>query len=258
MNVQVLLSCMHQKDYSIINQANLQTDSIIINQADEFKKEVFQKGAAEIIFLTLDERGVGLSRNNALMRSTADIILFADEDMTYVDGYEAIVLEEFRKNSKADMIVFNVPSTNPERTSALITSPGRVRRYNCLKYGTVRMAVKAERLKEREIFFSLLFGGGAKYSSGEDSKLIYRAIKSGMRVYASPRIIGYVTQEGSSWFEGYTKKFFVDKGVLYRSLSPRFHIIFSLRFILKNRKRFPQDFSLLQLMQFMIVESKEA
>ena len=35
----------------------------------------------------LNERGIGLSRNTALMRATADIILFADEDVTYKDGY---------------------------------------------------------------------------------------------------------------------------------------------------------------------------
>ena len=37
---------------------------------------------------SFDERGVGLSRNSALMRADADIIVFADSDVIYNDDYE--------------------------------------------------------------------------------------------------------------------------------------------------------------------------
>lgn len=258
MKVQVLLSCMNQVDHSIVKRANLQTEAIIVNQSDRFSKEEFSNNGSKITFLTFDERGIGLSRNNALMRADADIVLFADDDMEFVDGYEAIVADEFRKNSKADMLVFNVPSKNPARKSAAITKRGRVHLHNCLKYGTVRMAIKLERLHEKGIYFSLLFGGGAKHGSGEDSRLIFQIIQSGLRVYSVPRTIGFVAQEDSSWFEGYTKKYFVDKGVLYRSLSPRLHPLFSARYLIKHHKTFGDKFTFGQLLRFMILDSKKS
>lgn len=36
MDLQVLVSTMHQKDYSIIEKMNINSDAIIINQCDRF------------------------------------------------------------------------------------------------------------------------------------------------------------------------------------------------------------------------------
>ena len=39
MKLQVLVSCMHQQDYSLLEKMNIQTDAIIINQCDINKFE---------------------------------------------------------------------------------------------------------------------------------------------------------------------------------------------------------------------------
>lgn len=193
MDLQVLVSTMHQKDYSIIEKMNINSDAIIINQCDRFEyKKINYKGNS-IDFFSFAERGVGLSRNTALMRATADICLFADEDMVYVDNYKEIVINAFKENPKADMILFNVPSKNPERPTCQIVTKGKVRWYNCFRYGAVNIAVKTEKLKKRNIYFSLLFGGGAKYSAGEDSMFIADCLRKGLKIYTHPAIIGYVT-----------------------------------------------------------------
>jgi len=241
MRLQVLLSVMNQKDHSIVKKANLQTDAIIVNQTDEFKSEKFSHNGSEIHFLSFDEKGVGLSRNNALMRSTADIAVFGDEDIRYVDGYEEVILKEFKNNPKADMVVFNVPSDNPDRPTYHISKRTRVRVHNSLRYGAVKMAIRPDRIKKKNIYFSLLFGGGAKYSSGEDSLLIYSVLKSGLKVYASPEVIGYVSQEDSTWFTGYTDKFFVDKGVLFGSLSPKLSYVLCLQYVMRKYGTFDTD-----------------
>ena len=55
----------------------------------------------QILWMSLNERGIGLSRNTALMRATADIILFADEDVTYKDGYAQMIESAFENNQNA-------------------------------------------------------------------------------------------------------------------------------------------------------------
>jgi glycosyltransferase involved in cell wall biosynthesis len=239
-NLQLLVSTMHQTDYSLLDKMNIQSDSIIINQCDRNEYHEFKHNEHDIKFMSFNERGVGLSRNNALMRATGDICLFADEDMTYEDNYKAKVVEAFIQQPDADMIVFNVLSENPEKQSKIIKKISRVRLSNSLKYGTVRMAIRTNSFRKKNIAFSLLFGGGTKYGSGEDSLFIFDAIKKGLRVYTNPTFIGKVSHESSSWFRGYTDKYFFDKGALYVSLSKRWSKLLALQFVIRHRKMFKE------------------
>lgn len=238
MKIQVLVSTMYQTDHSILDKMNIQTDAIIINQCSENKIEEFDYKGNKIKFLSFNERGVGLSRNNALMRTSAEICIFADEDVTYEDDYQQDIINAFKENPKADIILFNILSKNPTRPSFVISNNKIVRRYNCLKYGAVRIAAKTERIKQANIYFSLLFGGGAKYSSGEDSLFLFECIKKGLKVYKNQKVLGYVSQENSTWFNGYTDKFFDNKGVFYYFLSKRWAKFMCLQFVIRHRKMF--------------------
>jgi glycosyltransferase involved in cell wall biosynthesis len=238
MNLQVLVSTMNQKGHSLLEKMNIYSDAIIVNQCEKTEFEEFDYKGNCIRFLSLEEKGIGLSRNNALMRATSDICLLADDDVTYKSNYEDLVCNAFKDNPLADIIVFNVPSTNPKRPSQEIRRSGRVRRFNSLKYGAVRIAFKTTKIKEANIYFSLLFGGGAIYGSGEDSLFLYECIKKKLKVYACPTVIGYVSQEDSSWFSGYTDKYFIDKGVLFSHLFDKYSTLMCLQFAVRHREMF--------------------
>lgn len=252
MKLQVLVSAMNQKDYSLINKMNLKTDAIIINQCDKNEFKEIDHCGNKIKFISLAERGVGLSRNNALMRSTGDICLFADEDVTYVDNYDKLIIKAFDDNPDADMILFNVPSKNIERPTYTISNNGRVRWFNCLRYGAVKMAIRTEKIKKENIYFSLLFGGGAKYSCGEDSIFISECLKKGLKVYSNTTIIGYVSQDESSWFNGYNDKYFIDKGVLYGTISKTFGKLLCLQFVVRHKKIFKEYKSFKEALRLML------
>lgn len=257
MKLQILLSTMNQKDLSVLDDMNLQSSAIVVNQSDEFKYEKIKHNNNDVLLITLPERGVGLSRNTALMRASADIVVIADDDVQYIDGYEQRILSEFKNNPDADIIVFNVLSKNPARPSYEIKKNGRVRRHNSLRYGTYRMAFRTNSIKYKNIYFSLLFGGGAKYSSGEDSLFIYSALKSGLKVYKSTENIGSVAQNKSTWFEGYTDKFFEDKGALFKALSPRLYPILILQLILRRRLPLPETMAPSRALRRMFIGAKK-
>lgn len=257
MNLNVLVSTMNQNDHSLIKKMNIQSDAIFINQCDKNKFEEFNYKGYNIKMLSFAERGVGLSRNSALMRATGDICLFADDDVKYDDNYKDIIIEAFRKNPRADVIVFNVPSTNPEREEYIIPKEKRVRFYNCLRYGTFRVAIRTESIRKANIYFSLLFGGGAKYGSGEDSLFLMECIKKGLKIYASPKKIGTVTHNESTWFNGYTDKFFIDKGALFTCLSTRWTKLICLQFIIRHQKMFKGQKDSKEAFKLMIKGIKE-
>lgn len=108
MKVEAFVSTMNQKDHSILEKMNIQTDAIVINQCDRFNYESFSFRDHMVRFYSFSERGVGLSRNSAMMRATGDIGLFADDDLIYVDGYENLLLKVFEEYPEADVIAFIV------------------------------------------------------------------------------------------------------------------------------------------------------
>lgn len=188
MKVEVLASVMNTTLPETVEHMNLQSDAVIINQCDRLAYEEMKiaghGGSAEadpreeylIRYYSFPERGIGRSRNEAILRAEDDICLFSDADIVYEDGYEAAILAEFERNPEADMIIFNI-TVEEERRTYHITERKRVRWYNCGRYGAVSFAIRRDRLLESGITFSLLFGGGAKYSNGEDSLFLTEFIK---------------------------------------------------------------------------------
>lgn len=238
MKLEVLVSTVNCDNIKqLIKKMNIQTDAIIINQCDHVGYEEIKYNNHLIKVYYFNERGVGLSRNNALMRATGDIVLFADDDEVLADEYEKMIISEFENNKKTDFIAFGIDSFgDSKRMCKKVVKRKRIRWYNCLRYGAVRFAIKLDKVRNNNINFSLLFGGGAKYGSGEDSIFIYDCIKKGLKAYTSPLIIGKVDFSKSSWFNGYNEKYYFDKGALFYALHKKLALFFSVVYLIRYHK----------------------
>lgn len=220
MTYQLLVSTMMRDDFQIAGEMNIHSDAIIINQADRHGYDAISNGKSVIQMYSFAERGVGLSRNTAMMRATADIIEFADDDMVFTDTYKEDVIREFENHPEADAILFSVESLNPDRPLLKIKKFGRISKIEALKYGCARLAVRREKVLYNNLSFSLLFGGGARYGSGEDTVFLQDCLRAGLRIYKSPVKIADVKQNASTWFTGYTEKYYRDKGALFAAALP--------------------------------------
>ncbi|OME82316.1 hypothetical protein BK120_15830 [Paenibacillus sp. FSL A5-0031] len=253
MKLQVLVSTMHQNDFSIIDKMNLKSNTIIINQCSRNEYSEYEDENMQVKMYSFNERGIGLSRNNALMRSNADICLLADDDVIYNDGYGTLIIEAFENNPNADIIMFNVPSLNMNRVGSLNNKKEhRVNYTNFMRYGAVRIAFRRESVIKANVYFSLLFGGGAKYSSGEDTLFINDCLKKGLKIYTSASQIGIVKQESSTWFNGYNKKYFFDKGVFFKLLSNKWSIFLIIQFAIRKYSLYKNDTGLKEAIKYML------
>lgn len=256
--VEVLVACMHQTDDSLYKDMNLQTDAILANQTDEFSyKEYIEANGCKVKLISTNDRGVGKNRNKALQFATGDYLLCADEDMIYEDGYSELVSEMFDVQKKADIIVFNLTYLNrytPGRRAGRRFK--RIHFWNSMRYGAARIAIKRSALEKATLSFSTLYGGGAKYSSGEDSLFIREALRKGLKMYYCPIVIAKVKQQESSWFYGYTDKFFIDKGILIANAFPamKFLFIYYFAFGLRNVSN---DYGFLRICRLMRQGVKE-
>ncbi len=254
MNMQVLVAAMNSSPEELIQKMQLESDAIVINQCDKVAYQELERtgtrGPFSVKFFSFAERGVGLSRNNALLRADREIVLFSDDDIVYEPGYSKRVLDEFSSHPEADMILFEM-EVIPERRTYHNTAFKRVHLYNCGRYPTFSFAAKRELLHRNQITYSLLFGGGARYSNGEDSLFLRECIKKGMKVYASP--VGLGREEGtpSTWFHGFNQKFFYDRGVLYHFLYGRLAFVLSLRFLLRHGRKMCVEITRSQALSLM-------
>lgn len=255
LSLQVLVVTMNQKkgNHTLLRKMNIQSDVLVGNQCDRFEKEHIDYNGHSVDWYSWDECGVGLNRNNLLMRSTADIVLFADDDVTYVEGYRELITEEFQKHPESDVIAFNIPSTckDPKQRDYIAPKWRKLNLLNCFRHGTFRIAVRREAVLKKNICFTLLFGGGARYSAGEDSLFIADCIRKKLKVYESVVVIGSVSHEESTWFKGYTEKYFKDKGAFYACFSKHIPYLWCLQFAVRRRNLYQKFMSYKQACCFM-------
>lgn len=231
--LQVLLVTMHQTDFSILEKLNYRGSIIIANQAD--REQIETRGQAKMI--TTATRGVGLNRNIALLAADGDILLLADDDVRYNDGMEEAVLAAFRENPQADALIFGLDIVRGgEITERRRLKNKRLRFWNSMRYGAVRIAVRRKALLDNNILFHQRFGGGCPFSAGEDSLFLKACFDAGLKIYGHEYALGQCCKDSSSWFVGYNEKYFYDKGVLVRRLFPALWPVMGLYFAL-NFKR---------------------
>ncbi len=242
MSLQMLISAVGQEPHALIEKMKPECDCILVNQKQPYAYEEFGYKGHQIRSFSMQEQGVGLSRNHALLRAEDELCLFADEDIVYDEGYAARICEAFETHPEADMLLFNVRVDESRRTY-WTDRFHRVRLYNCGRYPAYSFAMRTEKLHAHNLTYHLWFGGGARYSNGEDSLFISDCIRSGLSVYAVPIEIGAEIPRPSTWFEGYTDKFFYDRGVLYHYLYGRLAPVMATRFLWKHGAIMCKDFS---------------
>lgn len=250
MKLQVLVAAVNQDVTKLAEKMNLETGAVIANQCNGFGYEEYSYRGNTIRAFSFQERGVGLNRNNALLRADGDICLFSDEDIVMKTGYGEAIANEFAGHPEADLILFNV-EVDERRATYRNTKYKRIRWYNYGRYPTYSVAARVEKLRYANVSFSLLFGGGARYSNGEDSLFLHDCLKRGLKLYASPMVIGAETYRESTWFQGYHDRFFIDRGVLYYYLYGTMAGLFSLRFLWSHRRKMLQDIGFSRAYQLM-------
>ena len=236
--VQVLVATMHQKDFSKLQEMNIQTDAVFANQSDTDRTDIRNDGGFTALMITTSTRGVGINRNIALEHASGEILLIADDDMRYIDGYENAVFEAFRQLPQADALIFNIDTVGDSMGRRMNGDIRRLHFFNAFNYGAARIAVRRERLTAAPIRFSLDFGGGAKYSAGEDSLFIRDMLRCGMKIFTFPKTIATVDQSDSSWFNGYNEKYFYDKGAFFCAMSRRLAQPLCLQDLLRHRNMY--------------------
>ena len=77
--IQLLVSAVDKDGAVLAEQMHIGSDAVIVNQCGRYGYEEIARNGHRIQVFAMAERGVGLSRNTALLHADADICVFSDE-----------------------------------------------------------------------------------------------------------------------------------------------------------------------------------
>lgn len=260
MTIEILLAMMfwEKEPVSFLDELNLQTDVIIGNQCDHNENKTLLHNGNTVTVLSRNERGVGKNRNTCLFYSNADIVIFADNDVRYYDGYGTRIEEYYKSHPDADLVIFNFKEKRDDEPLHDINKKNKKARLKDItKFGTWAITAKRESILRKRISFSLLFGGGAKYGMGEDSLFLTDCYKKGLNIYLSDITLGEVVHKESTWYKGITEKYILDKGAFFKAIAPKLYKIFILRHVLKHKNLYSQFGTVKKVLIIMFKGAKD-
>lgn len=253
MNIEVLISTMHQSNIDIFSIMNIQSDALAINQYDyEYKVESVKNNCNVFRMISLHGRGLSKSRNLAIQNSTADICVIADDDLVYKDNYVEIITEAYNKHPDADIIAFNVPSSNKERPTKILKKTN-VNVLQSMKLASFQLTFRRKRIFDNQISFNTLFGAGSIYTCGEENIFLIECLKKGLKVKYINSEIASVNHKESTWFQGFNKSYFKTKGAMFYEMSRTFWFPLILQFAIRKHKLYQSSLSLLNAVKYMFM-----
>ena len=152
MKFQVLISTMNKKNRedikSLLKKMNIKRNYYIVNQSSNSDIPcIYHTENGEVY--TYNEKGLSRSRNRCLFESKNDICLISDENVTYVDNFDNIIINQFIKHKEYDVIAFYVENAKPINN----LKNGKVNLLNSMKLCSVQIAFRKKSIIEKNIQF---------------------------------------------------------------------------------------------------------
>ncbi len=164
---------------------------VSVQYSDEKFKPAFPSAFAsrnDISVTCIKGRGLSANRNNALAHATGDILLIADDDVSYEASYFQRILQHFKDDPHLDIACFQAetPDRKPFRRYATHTFD-----YARQPYGTYFCSVEiALRRQAPYPPFDERFGLGAPFlGAGEEEVFLLQAFRRGLSIRYFPEVV---------------------------------------------------------------------
>lgn len=248
MAIQVLLSTMHQNNFSILEKMNIRGASIVVNQSDNESACMIEN----CYWINSIDRGLSKSRNLALKHANEEICILSDDDLIYVPRYQEIIERQFLDNKEYDIIAFQVEGIE----ACFKKYDDEIKKINFLNVrniSSVEIAFRRESIERNNINFNENFGAGAKFNHGEENIFLYECLKKKLRILYVPIKIAQLHIGKSTWFNGYNKKYFISNGAIFYEISVIMSWIFILRFAIVHYKKYSNTNSFFKAVKYMLI-----
>ncbi len=257
----MLVTTMHQTDFSKLQQMNIKSDVVFANQADRYSYDCLETDGYKAQMVTTATRGTSKNRNIAIEYSApdAEYILFADDDLVFNDDCEQLVLQEFEKHPGAEAIKFNLYDISATRKISMrrIDKYRRATRRRVASCGVWALAIRREVLIKKNLRFNEAFGPGTEDFCGEDSIFLQEMLQKKVKFYLSPTEVGGIDQTESTWFEGHTARYFRVSGKILAAAYPKIARLLAIRSAYRFSKRDTTDMKFSKILKCYLTGIRE-
>jgi glycosyltransferase involved in cell wall biosynthesis len=204
---------------------------------DSIREELTKSGFDECVRLSvLEGRGLSKSRNEALLSSTAEWVLFADDDVEYLPGALHSAASALAELNDADIATFQMVFPDGSRARPYPTRVVRHTWRSILRVSSVTVAARPGRIREAGLLLDTRLGLGAEVPTGEENEWLLRCLRSGLRLRHVPLDLVKHDYTTSSSLYGYSEA--LNKGRLLSLMFGVWAVPLCLGFALRHRKRF--------------------
>ncbi len=249
MSIQLLISTMHQSDYTLLERMHVASDAVVVNQCDREGVQTIKYNDHDVLWINTTERGLSKSRNMAIRNATADICMIADDDMEYCSNYVNVVEEAFAR-IEADIIGFQVCGIE-RKFKDYATKEHPVNRLMSMKMASVELAFKRDSFVKKNILFDELIGAGTEFLMGEENAMLFQCFRKRLTVFYVPEVIANLHIGSSTWFVERNESFFLGKGASFTAMRTPFTTLLILQWAIRHRKLYKDKVTMMQAVKFM-------
>ncbi len=200
-DLEILISTMNRDSLDFLNRiftfSPFHTFKLlIINQTTE--TQLLHSDFSNVKVINVFEKGLSKSRNHALRHATGKIILIADDDVVYPEGFRETILKAYEANRMASVICFQTLTTEGKPFGRYAAMPFFFGMNNLNKVLSIEVTARLDALRNANCVYNEWFGLGARFQDAETLFFLRRAINSGLQVLFYPENIVIHEKHSSS------------------------------------------------------------
>lgn len=222
---------------SLLEKNNIFGSVLVGNQGNKTHSEesIVDKNR-EVRIFNLTSRGVSKNRNYLLKQSSADYVIFLDDDVT-ITNYDFNIANFDGKNAYR----FNLTSKNSERPIKQITKQMQLNFNDVKSFGAWGIFFPRKILIDGKLTFNEFVGPGCKINHGEDSLFLFEYLQKN-HVIQINKCCFEVDQDISTW-RGESRNLaneLISHGFLYATMFGKKAKFYLLYHLIKNRRSYKQ------------------
>lgn len=241
-DIEILISTMNQDSldflvpmFPFLHFSNFSI--LIINQTQNEK--ILTSNYSKVRVINSFEKGLVKSRNLALDNAVGKILVIADDDIVYQEGFLAKIINSYHKFPEAAVVIFSVINSNGDLIKKYPSgSKVNLGILDVLNVSSIEMTLNKTIIDASKIRFDEKFGLGGAFEMGEEAVFLSDLKENGQLLIFDSQIIVKHESQTSSEKKNITNKYYIQGAVFSRIFKKKyiFWIFIKLFFDLKQNK----------------------
>ena len=147
------------------------------------------------------ELGVAKSRNTVLRNTNTKYLLFADDEIVFLDRGINLALNYLEEHPECDMVLAQAIDTTGALRKRYSKKRVQLTKFNSAKAATYEMIVRVDTIRSKDVYFDEAFGAGVSNYIGDEYIFIADLINKGGTAMFLPVTIAIHPKDssGSLW-----------------------------------------------------------